>query len=534
MLSALAPGLSEAGESEPAPAARVILQFATTADRDAAYTRLIEGGAAVRVADTEAGPALVAIGSAALLDSEGRTAAQMSPDARVSITADYPFIDRPAGANWERRTEYHQAADLARSPEGIAVAVIDSGIQPHADLPLSRVRAFVDFVSGSPTPVDGCGHGTHVAGIIAGDGRSSDGAYAGIAPAADIVSLRVLDDDCSGHTSDVIDALEWIGRNHGRYRIKVVNLSLGHAVLESIFTDPLVQAVERLARKGVTVVTAAGNRGVNPATGRPGYGGAGVPCNAPSAICVGSLDTLGSVQLDDDRVSDTSSRGPTRFDLLSKPDLVAPGVNIVSLSAPGSRLFNEFQEYRVAGTSGEAQYFVLSGSSMASPVVAAAAALLLQANQALPTNTLKLALQFTARVVPQTDVLAQGAGALNVAGAIVLAGAIDTEAARATNWIRHRLTAANLDAFGQFIPWGQRIIYGDRFMQPRYAQIHLVRWDDEVVWAYDSIADRIARDNMVWGANAADDNIVWGRGALSVEWTKDVVEGFWWDNDGKP
>jgi serine protease AprX len=296
-------------------------------------------------------------------------------------------------------------------------------------------------------------------------------------------------------------------------------------------------------------VTASGNRGLNPATGRPGYGGAGVPCNAPSAICVGSLDTHGSIPLDDDRVSDTSSRGPTRFDLLAKPDLVAPGVNIVSLSVKGSRLFNEFEEYRVSGSTGEPQYFVLSGTSMASPVVAAAAALLLQTNEALSTNTLKLALQFTARLVPQTDVLTQGAGALNIPGAVLFAGAINTEAPRGTNWIRHRLTAANVDAFGQFIAWGQRIVYGDRFVRPRYAQIHLFRWDDGLVWAYDSIANNIVwgnesetvwgyaenivwgnteDDNIVWGNDETDDNIVWGNGELRGSWASDVVEGFWW------
>ena len=142
-------------------------------------------------------------------------------------------------------------------------------------------------------PIDNCGHGTHVAGIVAGSGARSDGLYAGIAPEVDIVALRVLGDTCAGNTSDVIDALEWIARHHEAYKIKVVNISLGHAVLESIFTDPLVQAVERLSRKGIAVVTAAGNQGSFTATGAPGYGGVGVPCNAPSAICVGSLDTRG-------------------------------------------------------------------------------------------------------------------------------------------------------------------------------------------------------------------------------------------------
>ncbi len=131
--------------------------------------------------------------------------------------------------------------------------------------------------------------------------------------------------------------------------------------------------------------------------------------------------------------------------------------------------------------------------------------MLLQENHALSANTLKLALQFTARLVPLTDVLTQGAGALNIPGALTLADAINPNARRGTNWIRHRLTAANVDANGQLIAWGQRIIYGDRFVRPRYAQVHLLRWDDDIVWAYDAIAD-----NIVWGDDSADDNIVWG------------------------
>jgi len=456
---------------------------------------------------------------------------QASGDVVVSIAA---IENLPARGPRIRPADDHPRVDVEPSPNSVAVAIIDSGVQPHADLPLSRIRAFKDFVGGSSVPIDTCGHGTHVAGIIAGDGRSSLGAYAGIAPGVAIVALRVLGDDCSGNTSDVIDALDWIGRHHQAYRIKVVNVSLGHAVLESIHTDPLVQAVERLSRKGIAVVTASGNKGINPATGRPAYGGAGVPCNAPSAICVGSLDTLGTFHLDDDRVPQSSARGPTRFDLLAKPDLVAPSVNIVSLAAPGSLIFKQFPGMRVSGWDGQASYFVSSGTSMAAPSVAAAAALLLQANDRLSANTLKLALQFTARVLSETDALAQGAGALNIAGALKLVDAIDPGADRGHNWIRYRITAANVDVFGQSIRWGQRIIYGDRFMPARYAQVHLFRWDDDVVWAYDALADGIEwgtadADNIVWD-NEGDglDTIVWDSGAHRGAWAEDVIEGFWW------
>src|SRR6185503_881552 len=178
------------------------------------------------------------------------SATRVSLDAGVRVLA-APARDRPA----RKSTGIGSApATITASRNGISVAIIDSGIAPHSDLPLSRIRAYKDFVGTGRLPVDTCGHGTHVAGIVAGNGAGSNGFYAGIAPDVDIVALRVLGDDCTGNTSDVIDALEWIARNHEIYRIKVVNISLGHAVLESIFTDPLVQAVERLSRKGIAIV----------------------------------------------------------------------------------------------------------------------------------------------------------------------------------------------------------------------------------------------------------------------------------------
>ena len=545
IVSALAVAHASAGSTDDAVRAavasgksvRVIMQFATTAARDAAFNRLLDRGAAVRAVDTEGGPALVVFGSAAAFSSELSRASQVSLDAGVRVLASGPARDTSASKS--QSSSNAPAANHHASRGGMSVAIIDSGIAPHADLPLSRIRAYKDFVTGGRTPVDNCGHGTHVAGIIAGSGAHSNGAYAGIAPDVDIVALRVLGDDCSGNTSDVIDALEWIARYHATYNIKVVNISLGHAVLESIFTDPLVQAVERLSRKGIAVVTAAGNKGINPATGNPGYGGVGVPCNAPSAICVGSLDTKGTADLSDDTVSDSSSRGPTRFNLLAKPDLIAPGVNIVSLAARGSWLFNEFANLRVAGSTGKPEYFKLSGTSMASPSVAGAAVLLLRANHKLPVNALKVALQFTSRLLPLTDVLTQGAGAMNIPGALLLADAINPNVPRGQNWIRRRLTASNRDASNNVIRWGRRIIYGDRFVRPKYAELHLFRWDDDIVWAYDAIAGNIvwgnADGNIVWGN---DDNIVWGNAdnivwgnADNIVWGNAADDNIVWGND---
>jgi len=532
--------------------ARVILQFDTTTERDASFNRLLDRGAAVRAADTEAGPALVVLGSAAAFGSELANAKQASLDAKVAVSA----LQTPARAstsaalrakkilNWQNRIG---AADNG----GIAVAVIDSGFTPHADLPLSRLRYYKDFVSNTSTPVDGCGHGTHVAGIVSGSGASSNGQYAGLAPGVELVVLRVLDENCSGNTSDVIDALEWVARNHSAYKIKVVNLSLGHDVLESIFTDPMVQAVERLARKGIAVVTAAGNKGYkvdasgNPVLGADGnpirvHGGVGVPCNAPSSICVGSLNTIEG-DSNYDRVAFSSSAGPTRFDLLAKPDLVAPGVKIVSLAAPGSKLYAEHPELKVAGG-----YFTLSGTSMASPAVAAAAALLFETNKNLPANALKMSLQFTSRLlvddagVATADVLTQGAGALNLGGAVTLASAIRPYSRFGSTWLRRSLIASNVDATGRTINWSRRIIYGDRFMNPRYAQIHLARWEDDLAWGIDSFDDNIvwgnSDDNIVWG-NADnivwgnDDNIVWGNAEDdNIVWGNDEADNIVWGN----
>jgi serine protease AprX len=596
-VSAMAVAPATAGNTDSAVRAamasgqtvRVIMQFATTADRDAAFHRLLDGGAAVHSAETEVGPLLVALGKASLLSTEFAKATQVSLDASVHVLASQARSTSAWRKNIDKKAGPRQ---VSNTHANLAVAIIDSGVAPSVDLPAGRITKFVDFVSGLKRPVDNCGHGTHVAGIVAGSGAQSDGAYAGIAPAVDIVALRVLGDNCSGNTIDVIKALEWVGANHERYNIKVVNLSLGHAVLQNIYDDPLVQAVERLSRKGIVVVTAAGNKGINPLTGEPGYGGVGVPCNAPSAICVGSLDTMGTADFRDDHVANSSSRGPTRFDLLAKPDMVAPGVNIVSIAAPGSRLFQDFPALRVPGNAGS-NYFMLSGTSMASPAVAGAAALLLTENGGLSANTVKMTLQFTARRIKKTDVLTQGAGALNIGGGLILADAINPNAKVGKNWITHPITAANKDASGQKIAWSQRIIYGDRFMQPRYAQIRLFRWSDDIVWAYDAIEDNIVwgndddnivwgnddnivwgnEDNIVWGnddnivwgnreddnivwgngesdnivwgiddnivwgnddnivwGNTADDNIVWGNSHLREVWASNVVWGFWDDN----
>ncbi len=253
---------------------------------------------------------------------------------------------------------------------GVAVAVIDSGIDfGHAALK-KRVLATVDFTGG--TGQDAYGHGTHVAAIIAGQrGRTADTAdYRGIAPGAFIVNLRVLGADGSGYASDVVEAIDWAIEHRKAYNIKVINLSLGTPVLQPYRDDPVCEAVERAIAAGMVVVVAAGNNGQS-VDGKRIFGGITSPGNHPDAITVGAVDTHGTPYRSDDTVATYSSRGPTRFDLALKPDMVAPGSRIVSAEAQGSYLATTYSQRHVAGAGANA-YLQLSGTSMATGVVSGA------------------------------------------------------------------------------------------------------------------------------------------------------------------
>src|SRR5439155_2401674 len=272
--------------------------------------------------------------------------------------------DRPTrGANY--RTSLTVGARgvqqmLGYTGAGVGVAVIDSGVAFHDDLtnggglpPLpvggQRVSAFVDFVNGQLTPYDDNGHGTHVAGIIAGNGFDSNGLKAGIAPSVHLVSLKVLDANGQGNISHIIAALDWIVANKNAYNIRVINLSAGAGVRESYWTDPLTLAAKRAVDAGIVVVTAAGNLGKN-AAGLDQYGGITAPGNAPWVLTVGASSSMGTPTRDDDTVANYSSRGPTYIDWSAKPDLVAPGSGTVSLAAPGSTFYTTKAAALIAGS----------------------------------------------------------------------------------------------------------------------------------------------------------------------------------------
>ena len=267
----------------------------------------------------------------------------------------------------------------------IGVAVIDSGIAPGVDFG-TRISAFYDFTRGDirlASPSDAYGHGTHVAGLAAGS-------YVGVASSARLIGLKVLNAQGQGSTDDVIRAIEFAIANKNVLKIHVINLSLGHPIFEAAATDPLVQAVEHASRAGIVVVISAGNFGRNRTTGQIGYAGIASPGNAPSGISVGSVQTFDTVSRDDDRIAPYSSRGPSWYDGFAKPDISAPGDDLLSIASVGSTL-RALQEAR--GNRGN--YMRLSGTSMAAGVVSGLAAVILQNNQNLTPNALKMVLQYS-------------------------------------------------------------------------------------------------------------------------------------------
>ena len=298
--------------------------------------------------------------------------------------------------------------------QDIGVAIVDSGISPHAAL-VNRVVANVSFVTDDPQTTDAFGHGTHVAGIIAGNAAPASGVapdYAGgVAPGSKLINVRVLGADGTGLTSDVIEGIEWVVSNRVRYNIRVINLSLGHPVMEACSTDPLCEAVNRAVQAGIVVVVAAGNGG-KAADGRTVLGSIASPGNSPYAITVGALNTWGTVDRSDDTVAASSARGPSAYDHAVKPDVAAPGLKITSLQADGAFLPAMFPAIHVAG-SGTNAYMFLSGTSMAAPTVSGGVALLLQGSPNLSPAQVKFALQSGATAMAGGGLMGAGAGSVN-------------------------------------------------------------------------------------------------------------------------
>ncbi len=331
--------------------------------------------------------------------------------------------------------------------QGITVAVVDSGIANHSDLKQTTTggnsRVVATATMSDESVPDKFGHGTHVAGIIGGNGSRSGGQYIGVAPRVNLASVKVSNHDGEALASDVVEGLQWVFNNKDKYNIRVANLSLNSAIPESYHSSPLAVAVELLWFRGVVVVVSAGNNG------RGNNGVLFPPANDPFVITVGAVDDQGTPDVSDDTLTSYSAYGTTESGI-PKPDLVAPGSLIVSLLAStNSDIALEHPDLLGDGRNSNSRsyYFRMSGTSMAAPMVAGAAALLIQSNPSLNPDQVKYRLKATARPFGP----GAGAGYLDVYAAV---HGNSTETANTGLPVSRLLSSSNNSSDWSSVNWG--------------------------------------------------------------------------------
>jgi serine protease AprX len=407
----------------------------------------------------------------------GSLAAYLTPE-EIATLGDKDFVTQIVADNQVHGFDYAATMDVtnlsiglggvaapdAQGPTGagVGVAVLDSGVSVSSDLGASRIVGWKDFINDRTTPYDDAGHGTFVAGLIAGDGSASlplgSGGYAttqfrGVAPAANIVGVKVLDEVGQGRTSDLIAGIAWTIAHKNAYNVRVMNLSVGGSPVGPVSKDPIAWAVEAAWRAGITVVCAAGNEG--------DYGPGGIlsPGDDPFVLTVGAVDTKQTASTADDSVASYISVGPTLFDKVAKPDVVAPGQRLISVRTPGSYLDVNFPANIIplatyaptspAGT--DSRYLMLSGTSAAAPVVAGAAALMIGQEPSLTPDDVKVRLMSTADPVTGATAGQQGAGMIDVDHAL-------SSTAHATGWALSPTVDTKKKVFseGDYNKWQKR------------------------------------------------------------------------------
>jgi serine protease AprX len=446
-------------------------------------------------------------------------------------------------------------ADLAWSSgldgTGIGVAVVDSGVDQIPDLntadqTASRLVYSESFVTGDLTTADAYGHGTHVAGIVAGNAYASTtayykGIYKGIAPNAQIINLRALNQNGSGTDSTVISAIQRAIQLQSTYNIRVLNLSLGRGVFESYTLDPICQAVEAAWQSGIVVVVAAGNSGRDNSQGTHGYGTIAVPGNDPYVITVGASNMHHSFSQAAQTVASFSSKGPTLIDHVVKPDLLAPGNQIVSALAPGSYIPTYYPKFDVYpcdptllncnSTEGPASYLRLSGTSMATPAVSAAVAVLLEQNPQLTPDQVKARLMKSAYkgyaqysgaeddwgnlYSLQADIFAVGAGYLDVKAAL-----LNTDLAPATFGSAKSpqvgydpttnttyLITDSTEIWNSSVVWGTSLVWGTAVALDPVSGLSVV-WGSSVIWGTSCNTQGLS---LIWGTS-----VIWGTNTFSA------------------
>ena len=334
----------------------------------------------------------------------------VAPDVNVSVqdttASTGPHTPSDAFIGQTGAGQLAQAGDTGR---GVTVAVMDTGIDNLPDFS-GRLVGGVDL-SGERNPFqDSFGHGTFVAGLIAGNGASSNGQYSGEAPGANLVSIKVAGASGSTKLGTLISGLQWAVNNQSTYNIRILNISLGFQPDRSTVNNPLDMAVERAWNSGLAIVVSAGNAG-------PFNGTILSPGDDPLVITVGALDDLAQATVANDQMNDFSSVGPTSPDGWVKPDLVTSGRSVVSLAAPGSTVYNNNPSARIGSGN-----FVGSGTSFSAAITSGAAALVLADQPAAGPNQIKAALLGTTNPGPVGNPFVDGHGALNANAAATTTG----------------------------------------------------------------------------------------------------------------
>jgi serine protease AprX len=497
---------------------------------DQEHQKVISRGGKLRRRFSKLSSAAYSIPGSALSDlANDPDVAFIAPDRPVHSKLDYTAAAVNAAAAW--------SSNLTGA--GVGVALIDSGVNPNADFN-SRARIVYnqDFAGGSPSGGDLYGHGEHVAGILGGNGTNSscgncDREIKGMAPGVNIVNLRALDVNGSGTDSTVMAAIDKAIALASTYNIRVMNLSLGRPVYESYTNDALCQAVEAAWQAGIVVVVAAGNDGRDNSFGTNGYGTITAPGNDPYVITVGAMKAGGTYSRTDDLIASYSSKGPTLVDAIVKPDLVAPGNQVVSLLAsttatlvvqnPANNMPRSYYQHVGNNRPGNT-FFLLSGTSMATPVVSGAAAILLEANPAMTPDQVKARLMLDAcksfptssvatdpttgeSYISYYDIFTVGAGYLDIAAALADKSLAQGTALSPAAVYNSSTGTVGLVADSSSV-WNLNTVWGNQSV-----------YDVRTVWGVNAIN----ASQTVWGVNTVWGNTtVWG---VNTVWGNTTVWG---------
>lgn len=444
----------------------------------------------------------------------------VTPDVSVSVqsTTESTGPHTPSDAFLQETGSTRSASD-GDTGQGVTVAVLDTGIDNLPDFS-GRLVGGVDLTNGSNPYQDSYGHGTFVAGLIAGNGASSNGQYSGEAPGAKLVSVKVAGAGGTTHLGTLISGLQWAVDHQSSYGIKILNISLGFQPSQSTVSNPLDQAVEAVWNSGIAVVASAGNAG-------PFNGTILSPGDDPLVITAGALDDMATASITDDEMNDFSSVGPASPDGWVKPDLVTSGRSVVSAAAPGSMIYNNYPSARVGSAN-----FVGSGTSFSAAITSGAAALVLAGNPGLTPNQIKARLLGTTSPGPVGNPFVDGHGALN-AYAAATSGPMSFSQSAASLTPTSRGTTVSLSPTRPVDTWNTNLWSGTTWNQTPSTGWAWNGW----AWNGDDWNDWTSRawNNWAWNGaawNGADwSSRAWNDSAWSGSaWSGSAWSGSAWDS----